>query len=264
MSSADSYFTREGANIAYQFVGSGSPVGYAHGVLLSRAAVRGLGLFDVGALAEGRRLLTYDQRGHGHSTGRPVVQDYRFENFSQDLLGLMDALDIDQPIDFVGSSLGCDVVLRSAIAAPHRFGRLVLMIPPVAWESGPVQARHWYLEAASAIENLGAPQWLEQWAHSDPLPIFADYPEFGFCPDVPDELLAPILRGVGLSDLPAQEAIATLGHPTLILAWDTDPLHPVSTARELHELIQNSRLHVSTSVADIKTWTGRIAQFLAQ
>ncbi|WP_176959694.1 hypothetical protein [Lentzea jiangxiensis] len=34
----------------------------------------------------------------------------------------------------MGSSSGCDVALRAAIAAPSRFRRLVLIIPPVAWE----------------------------------------------------------------------------------------------------------------------------------
>lgn len=77
-----------------------------------------------------------------------------------------------------------------------------------------------------------------------------------------DELLPSVLRGVGRSDLPAPDAIATLIHPTLILAWDTDPLHPVSTAERLKELIPGSQLHVSTSVADIKTWTDRITEFV--
>lgn len=213
MSSQDSYFEREGARIAYRLMGSERPLGYAHGVLLSRAAVRGLNLFDIEAVAGDRQLLTYDQRGHGHSTGRPRVEDYQFENFGRDLLALLDEVDIDEPMDFAGSSLGCDVALRSAITAPHRFRRLVLMIPPVVWESGPQQVRHWYTDAAEMIDTEGPAAWLQRWAEGEPLPIFADYPEFGFTPDVPDELLAPILRGIGLSDLPAPAEVATLAHP---------------------------------------------------
>lgn len=78
-----------------------------------------------------------------------------------------------------------------------------------------------------------------------------------------DDLLPSILRGVGTSDLPAPEEIATLKHPTLILAWDTDPLHPVSTAERLHELIAGSVLHVSRSVDEVKSWTSRAAAFFA-
>lgn len=257
----DSYLAREGARIAYEFKGSGAPLGYAHGVPLSRAAVRRLGLLDFDALAAGRRLLLYDQRGHGKSTGRPVVEDYRFENFTRDLLALLDVLGLGEPMDFAGSSLGADVALRAALAAPERFRRLVLMIPPVAWDPGASQAKQWYFDTADLIEKRGA-AWRADLARAEPLPIFADYPDFDLTPDVADELLPSILRGVGASDLPAPSEIATLRHPTLILAWDTDPLHPVSTAERLRELIPGSELHVSTSVDDIKTWTGRITDFL--
>lgn len=129
---ADRFLTRDGARIAYEFHGSGPCLGYAHGVPLSRAAVRRLGLLDLDALAAGRRLLTYDQRGHGLSTGRPIAEDYLFENFAGDLLALLDELDVDEPMDFAGSSLGSDTALRAALASPERFRRLVLMIPPVS------------------------------------------------------------------------------------------------------------------------------------
>lgn len=260
----DSHVTRAGAKIAYELTGSGPLLGYAHGVFLSRAAVRRLHLLDFDALAADHRLLTYDQRGHGHSTGRPIADDYRFENFTLDLLDLLDEQALDEPIDFMGSSLGCDVALRAAIAQPGHFRRLVLIIPPVAWEEGPNPTRRWYTDNAEVIESRGAAHWRQEWARREPLPIFADYPSFDLTPDIPDELLAPILRGIGESDLPAPEDVAALPHPAMILAWDTDPLHPVSTAERLHELLPDSMLHVSTTVADVQTWTNRIADFLAR
>ncbi len=260
----DRYVTRAGATIAYELTGSGTPLGYAHGVFLSRAAVRRLHLLDFDRLGSGRTFLTYDQRGHGHSTGRPVADDYRFENFSLDLLALLEEIQLDEPMDFIGSSLGCDVALRAAIAEPGRFRRLVLIIPPVSWEEGPNQTRQWYTDHADAIESRGAAHWRQEWKQTPPLPIFSDYPAFDLTPDIPDELLAPILRGIGESELPAPEAITALPHSALILTWETDPLHPVSTAERLHELMPGSSLHVSTTVADVQTWTDRIADFLAR
>jgi pimeloyl-ACP methyl ester carboxylesterase len=260
--SQDSYFTREGATIAYQYTGSGSPLGYAHGVFLSRDAVRRLGLFDFDLLGAGRGLLTYDQRGHGRSTGRPVAADYTFDNVAADLLGLLDAAGIDEPIDFAGSSLGVATALRAAVTAPERFRRLVLLIPPVAWESGPDQARQWYTDTADRIEEIGPAAWRAEWAAAEPLPIFADYPKFDLTPEIPDELLAPILRGIGGSDLPAPEELAALRVPTLILTWETDPLHPVATAVRLRDLIPGSELVVAKSVPDIQTWTARTAEFV--
>ncbi|MCG8925499.1 alpha/beta fold hydrolase [Lentzea sp. CC55] len=259
----DRYVSRAGARIAYELTGSGPLLGYAHGVFLSRAAVRRLHLLDFDALAADHRLLTYDQRGHGHSTGRPVADDYHFENFTLDLLALLDELDLDEPIDFMGSSLGCDVALRAAIAAPSRFRRLVLIIPPVAWEQGPNRTSRWYTDNAESIESGGAARWRRKWARREPLPIFADFPSFDLPPDIPDDLLAPVLRGIGQSDLPSPEEIAALPHPALILTWDTDPLHPVPTAERLHGLLPGSALHVARTVAEVQTWTSRITGFLA-
>lgn len=261
----DRHFATDGATIAYQFSGTEAPpIGYAHGVLLSRKAVQQLGIFDLVTIADGRLLLTYDQRGHGHSTGRPKPADYRFEQSADDLLNLLDAAGIDEPVDFAGSSLGAAAALHAALTAPERFRKLALLIPPVAWETGPHQARQWYFDTADTIDNIGTTAWRDQWASAPPLPIFADYPQGKFTPDVDDTLISAVLRGVGLSDLPDAAELTTLSQPTLILAWDTDPLHPVSTAQRLAELIPDSTLHIARTVDEVKTWTQRTADFFSR
>ncbi|WP_405060832.1 alpha/beta hydrolase [Kribbella sp. NBC_01505] len=200
-------------------------------------------------------------RGHGESTGRPVADDYTFGNFTSDLLALLDTLELDEPIDFTGSSLGADTALRAAIAAPQRFRRLVVMIPPAAWaDAAPAQSL--YAGIAATIESDGPDAWRRQWATSDPLPIFADHPRFDLTPAIPDELLAAVFAGISRSNLPPENEIATITHPVLILAWDTDPLHPTSTAQHLHHLLPNSELHISTTATDVQTWTHRITTFL--
>ena len=63
------------------------------------------------------------------------------------------------------------------------------------------------------------------------------------------------MRGAAASDLPTPDAIATLDHPRLVLAWAGDPGHPESTAERLHELLPDSELRVATTVKDLFTWT---------
>jgi len=77
------------------------------------------------------------------------------------------------------------------------------------------------------------------------------------------ERLAAVFRGAAVADLPTPEAIATIGAPTLILAWTGDPGHPESTAVRLHELLPDSRLGVASTFDEFATWTARTVEFLA-
>jgi hypothetical protein len=47
----------------------------------------------------------------------------------------------------------------------------------------------------------------------------------------------------------------------LVLAWDTDPLHPISTAERLAELIPDSTLHVAHTIDAIRKWTEITSRF---
>ena len=71
-----------------------------------------------------------------------------------------------------------------------------------------------------------------------------------------------VLRGAAATDLPGAEALAALDHPVLILGWDTDPAHPVSSAEYLAKTLPDARLHVSVTAADVRTWPDRIDEFL--
>jgi pimeloyl-ACP methyl ester carboxylesterase len=94
--------------------------------------------------------------------------------------------------------------------------------------------------------------------------IFAAEPELARRPpDIADEVLATVLTGAGRSDLPPKEAVKALDQPALILAWDTDPVHPVSSAEALHDLLPNSELSVATTLAEVRRWPARVARFLS-
>lgn len=83
-------FRVPGAELATEFSDEhGRPVVQLHGLTSSRARDRVLDL-DLGRGLSGTRLLRYDARGHGFSTGRAVPDDYRWPNLADDLLRLLD------------------------------------------------------------------------------------------------------------------------------------------------------------------------------
>ena len=65
----------------------GHPVVQLHGLTSSRRRDRVLDL-DLGRGLSGTRLLRYDARGHGRSTGRTVPEDYRWDVFLRKPFGI--------------------------------------------------------------------------------------------------------------------------------------------------------------------------------
>lgn len=263
----DLHLDLPGARLAYDVTGTeGRAVVVAHGLTASRAADAAHGALDRSALAAalpGRRLVRYDARGHGASTGEPDPASYTWPALAEDLLALLDAVSPGEPVDAVGASMGTAAVLWAATRRPERFRRLVLTIPPTAWET---RAPHTagYEAAAQAIERHGLAPWLRAVAAEPPVPVLAagGWPSDGE-PAVPEHLLPSAMRGAVLSDLPDPDALAALPHPTLLLPWATDPGHPVSTAERLAELLPAATLEVAETPEAIRGWDARIARFLA-
>lgn len=228
----------------------GHPVVQLHGLTSSRARDRVLNL-DLGRGLSGTRLLRYDARGHGRSTGRKVPDDYRWDNLAQDLLRLLDRWFPGERVHGVGPSMGTATLLHAASVEPDRFTGLTLMVPPTAWETRSDQAAI-YRAAASLIESDGVEAFLSTTRGSTPPPAAVGAPETW--PDVPDALLPSLLRGAGLSDLPAPEDVARIDVPTTILAWVDDPGHPLSTAEHLAALLPHATLTVARTPGDVEAW----------
>ena len=79
----------------------------------------------VPALVPGWRLIAPDLRGHGASDW-PEPPSYRLEDFSSDLLGVVDQL-APEPVVLVGHSMGGRVAAWCAAHSPERVRRLVLL-----------------------------------------------------------------------------------------------------------------------------------------
>ena len=248
-----------GVDLAVMDEGSGVPaLCWGHG-FGSCVANEQAFLFDWGRIAEGHRLVRWDARGHGKSSGTAEPATYHWDELAQDLLALGDELDVGR---FVagGVSMGAATALHAAVAAPERVAGMLLVLPPTAWDT---RSEDEYASAADVVEQQGVAAYVDEW-NSRPVPaILEPIAEiYQFTPAVPEALFPSALRGASQSDLPSPERVQAITAPALILAWDTDPGHPRSTAERLHELLPESELHVAEELTDIGPWTDHVIRFL--
>ncbi|MEV7974232.1 alpha/beta fold hydrolase [Cellulomonas sp. NPDC089187] len=253
--------TRTRADLDYSLTGDGPVAITAHGLTSSREMAAAEGLFDWSALAGTHTLVEYDARGHGRSTGAPVPADYTWSALAGDLLALIDQVSPDAPVDAVGASMGSATILWAAVLRPDRFRRLVLSIPPTAWDTRAAQADS-YQRDARAVEQHGIDPWVRA-AAAAPGPEVLGGLDFDPQPAVPATLLPSVLRGAGASDLPDPALLARVPHPTLLLPWTTDPGHPITTATALARTLPEADLRIAADLTAIRGWGAAAADFLA-
>lgn len=109
--------------IAYEQAGSGEPpFVLVHGYTGSK-----LDFVDVvPVLAQHRRVVAYDHRGHGESTNTADAASYTFERLVADAERIVDRLELPQ-FDLLGHSMGGVIAMQYVLAHPDRVRSLVLM-----------------------------------------------------------------------------------------------------------------------------------------
>lgn len=75
--------------------------------------------------ASGIEVIAYDLRGHGRSSC--PATGYRLSDFVADLAGLLDALQVPDPVQLVGNSYGGTVAFSYAVAYPERVASLFVI-----------------------------------------------------------------------------------------------------------------------------------------
>jgi len=253
--------------LGYDLSGAGRPFVWGHGLSSSRAREDAVDLVDWPEVARAAQVLRYDARGHGESTLSTDLPGYSWATMARDQLALTAALGIDRYVAG-GASMGCGTALHAAVAAPERIEGLVLVIPPTAWETRQERVAIWD-QVAGIIDRDGVDGFVANMARMpvpDPLTgrqVWFDANAASARRTGP-ERLATVFRGAAHADLPPREAIAALRVPALILAWTGDPGHPVSTAEALAGLLPGAELHLASTWDDVRSWTGRIVEFLGR
>lgn len=226
-----------------------------HGLTSSRERDRQLGL-DLPRALRDHRVLRFDARGHGRSTGSTEPTTYMWPNLADDLLLLLEDVAPGEQVHGVGPSMGSATLLHAALREPARFASLTLVVPPTAWETRMAQ-RATYLLNADLIEREGMDAFVELGLTAPIVPALADAPRT--VPAVPESLLPALLRGAATSDLPPASELAGIDAPTLVLAWSDDPTHPLSTATRLAQTLPNARLVIAQTPYGVMAWPGLFA-----
>ena len=191
------------------------------------------------------RVLRYDMRGHGDSDVPPGP--YTLELLAEDVIGLLDALDIDR-VHFVGLSVGGMIGQSLALNHAKRLRSLALCdtASTIPQEAQPIWQERIERTRAKGVESQ-VNETVERWF--TPAFLKQNPPMVGL---IRNQILATPVAGY----LGCAEAIRKLNYlnrlseiklPTLIMVGEDDPGTPVSASQAIHERIPDSKLVILPS-----------------
>jgi pimeloyl-ACP methyl ester carboxylesterase len=241
------FFEADGIRFHYLDSGAGLPFVFQHGMGGDIAQTRG-----TFAPPLPFRLLTLECRGHGETWPLGAPEQLSFDGFSDDLLGFMNFLGVEQAL-VGGISMGAGIALNFALRYPQRVRGLVLVRP--AWLEQPLPANlQVYARIAALIRQYGLVKGREVFMQSrdylevaQSLPVSAaslvkqfERPRAAEFVDLLERLPA---------DAPNRDAAqwAQMGLPTLVLANERDPVHPLAFGQTLARAIPQARFEQITS-----------------
>jgi pimeloyl-ACP methyl ester carboxylesterase len=114
-----------GADVEYDVRGSGEPVVFIHGAVLSDGF---LPVIEQAGIAENFRIVNYRRRGYAGSSRAPAGMT--MQGWAGDCIALLNHLGIASA-HVAGHSFGAGIALQMAIDAPTRVRKLALLEPPL-------------------------------------------------------------------------------------------------------------------------------------
>ena len=196
----------------------------------------------------GWRTLRPDLYGHGYSA-RPHTA-FTQGLFVRQLLQLLDALAIREPLALIGHSLGAAVAARLAAAAPARVTRIVMGAPLVNYEESVPSARllHWPVLGELLTHAYVVPM-LKRRRASRYRPIedgrfVGKFMRQLAVPGFPRALLS-MFRHQTLGDqADGYAALRAFERPTLVLRGDADPICSAAQIERLREWLPDAAIEI--------------------
>jgi pimeloyl-ACP methyl ester carboxylesterase len=236
-----------GARIAYDIAGVGPPL------LLLHAGIgdRRMWADQVPAFAEYFTVIRYDARGFG-DTRKP---DAPFSPY-EDAIGLLDALGIARA-HLVGVSMGSQTAIEAAVAAPERVSALVAVAARTGTPVSATLRADW--DKVDEIYETGDIAGAVEYE----LRMWIDGPDR--TPDEIDPVMRERVREMNAAlfarddfageeialDPPAEDRLAEITAPTLIVYGDKDIADVRAAAQPLAAAIRGARLEVIPDAAHL-------------
>lgn len=248
-------FVDDDLTLSFEVHGSGPrTVVYLHGLLLDAAVNRRLAcdLADVG-----NRVILLDLPGHGASDKPRRAAAHRMDAYARRVVHLLDELGVDEAV-IGGISLGADVTLQVALAAPERVRAMIVEMPVL--ESATPFASLLFTPLL-AVTHYAAPvvRAFSSVARRVPRNRLGPLDQFwGPLMLDPDEMVA-VLHGVLVGPVaPTAEERAAMTMPTLVIGHRSDRLHPFGDANRLANQLPHARLVEARSMWELRVTPARI------
>jgi 3-oxoadipate enol-lactonase len=197
----------------------------------------------------GVRVVRYDTRGHGGTPPAANDEAHRWARLGDELVELARALGAET---FVagGISMGAAISLHAAVRHPRAVRALALLAPPTGWETRPPQ---W--EEYRTLAALGSPAKIAARIERQLVTNGAELPPplramvEGIRRSDP-VALGRILRGAAQSDLPPRADVAKVEVPVVVMGWENDSGHPITTARAIAAALPHADFRVVKGIDD--------------
>jgi pimeloyl-ACP methyl ester carboxylesterase len=245
--------------LAGEEAGEGIPVVLLHGLTATRRYV----VMGSRALERaGHRVVAYDARGHGVSTGPDDPDAYDYDDLVDDLRAVMDDRGLERAV-LAGASMGAHTAVRMALDEPERVAGLVIATPAfdpeedrdaglARWDALSEGLRTGGVDGF--VEAYGDPQVPERWKETVEKVLRQRLSAHEHPGAVADALHAvPRSR-----PFEAWDELAAIDVPAIVVASrdEADPGHPYAVGARYAEEIAGAELRSEDPGSSPLAWQG--------
>ncbi|HEU4655892.1 MAG TPA: alpha/beta hydrolase [Capillimicrobium sp.] len=232
-----------------------------HGLLLSQRMHEPLARE---LAARGNRVVTLDLLGHGRSDRPPDMWRYSMPQFAEQVVALLDELDVDEAV-IAGTSLGANVALETAVAAPERVRGMVVEMPVL--DNALVASAIAFSPLLVGL-TLGEPvmRLVSRLARAVPERPLGWLGNVGLDTIRQDpKPSGAVLQGLFFGRIaPHRSERRRIETPALVIGHRRDPVHPFSDADMLVGELPNARLVEAHSILELRLAQARLTNEIAE